>query len=172
MSSSKRRILGWGLAVAVAMGLAGCQSTPTPVAAPAVSPWSERQVEALRSLGFTQQADGEWMMSLSTSLLFDFDSDHLRPLQHSTLQRVGATLAEVGIPMLRVEGHSDGVGESAYNQKLSLRRALAVAKVLEGAGLRDRLRPQGFGNSRPIADNATEAGRAQNRRVVLIAASL
>lgn len=170
MNTSKRRIVGWGLAVA--MGLAGCQAVPPVAVGPAASLWSERQVEALRGLGFAEQPNGEWVMSLSTSLLFDFDSDQLRALQQNTLQRVGATLAEVGIPMLRVEGHSDGVGDAAYNQKLSLRRALAVAKVLEGAGLRDRLRPQGFGNSRPIAGNATEAGRAQNRRVVLIAASL
>lgn len=111
-------------------------------------------------------------MSLATSLLFDFDSDQLRALQQMELQRVGRALAEVGVPVLRVEGHSDGVGDVAYNQKLSLRRAQSVARVLEGVGLQDRLRTVGWGNSRPIADNATEAGRAQNRRVVLIAASL
>jgi len=170
MSRSKLWLVGWSLVVAA--GLAGCQSAPPEVAKPVVGVWRDRQVEALRSLGFVPQANGEWMMNLSTRLLFDFDSDQLRTLQLSTLQQVGRTLAEVGIPMLRVEGHSDDIGDSGYNRKLSLRRAQSVAKVLEGAGLRGRLMIQGFGNSRPIADNMTEGGRAQNRRVVLIAASL
>jgi outer membrane protein OmpA-like peptidoglycan-associated protein len=170
MRAGRLKFAGWGWVVALA--LAGCQSVPSEVPKPPEALLAERRAQALRDLGFTPQPGGEWALSLSTSLLFDFDSDQLRPLQQTALQRIGATLAEVGIPMLRVEGHSDGMGDAAYNQKLSLRRALAVSRVLEAAGLRDRLRLQGLGNSRPIADNATEAGRAQNRRVVLIAASL
>lgn len=169
MRAGRLRVAGWALAAA--MSLPGCQSQQVGGSAP-VSAWSARQAGALRELGFALQPNGEWAMSLATSLLFDFDSDQLRALQQMELQRVGRALAEVGVPVLRVEGHSDGVGDVAYNQKLSLRRAQSVARVLEGVGLQDRLRTVGWGNSRPIADNATEAGRAQNRRVVLIAASL
>ena len=66
-----------------------------------------------------------------------------------------------------VEGHTDSVGTDAYNQSLSEKRADAVRDVLVnqyGVG-GDRLNAVGYGESRPVADNATEEGRAINRRV-------
>jgi len=67
---------------------------------------------------------------------------------------------------VQVEGHTDSVGPDAYNQKLSQRRADAVKKVLEKDGVTpNRITAIGYGKSRPVADNATEAGRAINRRV-------
>jgi OOP family OmpA-OmpF porin len=66
-----------------------------------------------------------------------------------------------------VEGHTDSVGPDAYNQKLSERRASAVKQVLVnqyGVGS-ERINSVGYGETRPVADNATEAGRAVNRRV-------
>jgi OOP family OmpA-OmpF porin len=66
-----------------------------------------------------------------------------------------------------VEGHTDSVGPDAYNQKLSERRANAVKQVLTNQyGVQSsRVQSVGYGESRPVADNATEAGRAVNRRV-------
>jgi OOP family OmpA-OmpF porin len=65
-----------------------------------------------------------------------------------------------------VEGHTDSVGPDAYNQKLSQRRADAVKQVLVKDGVAaNRVTSVGYGESRPVADNATEAGRAVNRRV-------
>jgi outer membrane protein OmpA-like peptidoglycan-associated protein len=74
-----------------------------------------------------------------------------------------------------VEGHTDSIGGDEYNQRLSERRAEAVASALESQGVNsDRIRTRGFGKRYPIAPNATEsgadnpAGRAKNRRVEVI----
>jgi OOP family OmpA-OmpF porin len=66
-----------------------------------------------------------------------------------------------------VEGHTDSVGPDAYNQKLSERRASAVKQVLTNQyGVSpSRVQSIGYGKTRPVADNSTEAGRAVNRRV-------
>jgi OOP family OmpA-OmpF porin len=66
-----------------------------------------------------------------------------------------------------VEGHTDSVGPDAYNQKLSERRANAVKQVLtQQYGVEStRVDSVGYGETRPVADNATEEGRAVNRRV-------
>jgi OOP family OmpA-OmpF porin len=69
------------------------------------------------------------------------------------------------VTKLRIEGHTDSVGEAATNEELSGQRALTVKKWLVEKGVpADRLIAVGFGMSKPIADNATEEGRAQNRR--------
>lgn len=68
-----------------------------------------------------------------------------------------------------IEGHSDDRGASAYNQRLSERRAQAVLEALVNSGVdRTRLTARGYGESRPVASNDTEAGRAQNRRVTVV----
>ena len=65
-----------------------------------------------------------------------------------------------------VKGHTDSVGSDAYNDKLSLRRAESVAAYLVSQGVdADKVKTAGLGESQPLADNATDDGRAQNRRV-------
>jgi outer membrane protein OmpA-like peptidoglycan-associated protein len=74
------------------------------------------------------------------------------------------------LPQVRgvIEGHTDSVGPEAYNQQLSERRARAVMDYLHNAGIGDnQFTAVGFGESRPIASNDTDEGRAANRRVVL-----
>jgi OOP family OmpA-OmpF porin len=76
-----------------------------------------------------------------------------------------------GNPTVRVEvaGHTDSVGSDAYNQRLSERRARTVAEVLERDGVAaNRLTVRGYGERKPVADNATESGRARNRRVEIV----
>jgi len=69
----------------------------------------------------------------------------------------------------RIEGHTDSTGSKATNQTLSAQRAASVAAWLAGQGIdKTRLLTQGFGDSKPVADNATEEGRAKNRRVELV----
>ena len=71
------------------------------------------------------------------------------------------------IRRLRIEGHTDSVGEAAYNDDLSARRAAAVEAWLVGHGIaKERLESAGLGSKEPIDTNETEAGRAKNRRVV------
>jgi OmpA-OmpF porin, OOP family len=99
---------------------------------------------------------------------FAFDSDVLDADERGTLRAAVETLKRY--PALRVEaaGHTDSVGAAAYNQALSERRARSVIEFLAAAGIeRDRLSARGYGATAPVADNATDAGRAQNRRVEL-----
>ncbi|MOA44531.1 Outer membrane porin F precursor [compost metagenome] len=73
-----------------------------------------------------------------------------------------------GVTSVKVIGHTDSQGSDAYNQALSERRASSVAEYLISQGLApSKVTSQGRGESEPIADNETDAGRAQNRRVEL-----
>ena len=77
------------------------------------------------------------------------------------------------ITALRIEVHSDATGSEDFNQKLSEKRALGVAKALVAKGIDcKRLVAVGFGSSKPIADNKTPEGKAANRRVVFANAAL
>jgi outer membrane protein OmpA-like peptidoglycan-associated protein len=68
-----------------------------------------------------------------------------------------------------VEGHADSQGAAEYNQELSQRRAEAVRTYLVSRGISaERVSAQGFGLTRPIADNASAEGRANNRRVEIV----
>lgn len=101
-------------------------------------------------------------------ILFDFDSDRIRPESTPTLQQILSTLEDHGDLALTIEGHTDSSGEEDYNQSLSARRAQAVVAWLVGEGIDGgRLDAVGKGETEPAADNASEAGRQQNRRVVL-----
>jgi OOP family OmpA-OmpF porin len=102
-------------------------------------------------------------------LLFDFDSAELRPESITELERVVKFMGDVPFATALIEGHTDNVGGDAYNMKLSDRRAKAVFDYLTSRGVDPgRLKSIGKGETAPIADNSTEEGRQQNRRVMLI----
>lgn len=150
------------IALAVAV-LAGCQTAPP---SPAVDAQARRQ-QALREAGFTQQGD-EWALSLGTKLLFDPDADTLSDEGRSALAGVAESLRRMGIERVRVEGHTDNTGSPRHNGALSLRRAETAAQELIRAGLAEAgVERRGHGSERPVADNSTPEGRAQNRRVVI-----
>lgn len=114
----------------------------------------------------------EIVIRLSSSVLFDFDRAELRADAERMLSEVAAVAAAQADRAVRVEGHTDAIGSDAYNQSLSERRAVAVATWLGGHGVaRDRLRTVGHGEGRPVGDNATAAGRQQNRRVEIVLAA-
>lgn len=99
---------------------------------------------------------------------FEFDSDKLTGASSVVLDAAAEGLRQCPNIQVRVEGHTDSVGSDAYNQGLGLRRANAVKGYLVGAGVgASRLTARSFGESRPIASNETEEGRALNRRVEL-----
>jgi outer membrane protein OmpA-like peptidoglycan-associated protein len=105
-------------------------------------------------------------LDMPSAITFGFDSSSLNPAFHSTLDRVASTLREYGQTIIEVAGHTDSVGTDSYNQALSVRRAQAVADYLVARGVnRDRIIVVGAGETRPVASNDTESGRAQNRRV-------
>ncbi|MBX3074310.1 OmpA family protein [Candidatus Obscuribacterales bacterium] len=100
-------------------------------------------------------------------ILFDFDSDKLRPLSQQILNELSKYLLENPTLRLTVEGHTCTIGGKDYNLKLSTRRANSVKDYLEHCGVAEhKLKPIGYGFSKPIATNKTNAGRAKNRRVV------
>jgi outer membrane protein W/outer membrane protein OmpA-like peptidoglycan-associated protein len=102
-------------------------------------------------------------------LLFDFDSAELRPESINELERLVKFMGDVPFATALIEGHTDSVGGDAYNLKLSDRRAKSVFDYLTSRGVDPaRLSSIGKGESAPIADNATDAGRQENRRVMLI----
>ncbi len=80
-----------------------------------------------------------------------------------------ATMKSNSSLQLTVEGHTDNVGSAQSNQALSQSRAQAVVAAVTGTGIpASRLTAVGYGQSKPVADNSTDAGRAQNRRVDLV----
>lgn len=110
-------------------------------------------------------ADGHVALHLN----FDTDKATLRPDAQPVLAEVQKLLAQSPDLRLAVQGHTDNTSTPAHNQQLSETRAQAVVAALTAQGsTADRLQAAGFGQSKPLADNATEAGRAQNRRVELV----
>lgn len=93
----------------------------------------------------------------------------ITPQSNQVLGDVLAVLQADPSLKLRIEGHTDNVGDKAANQKLSDARARAVVAWLTGKGIdAGRLSAAGFGDAQPVADNKTDDGRAKNRRVVLV----
>lgn len=100
---------------------------------------------------------------------FDNDSAVLRAESRAILDAAAETLKEWGEVAVEVAGHTDSVSSDDYNLQLSQRRAEAVRAYLIGKGVAaDRLTAKGYGESSPVAENDTEAGRYKNRRVELI----
>jgi outer membrane protein OmpA-like peptidoglycan-associated protein len=90
------------------------------------------------------------------------------PEARSQLDSLMAKLQSADVVSIKVIGHTDSQGSDAYNQKLSERRASSVAAYLLSQGVApNKLTSEGRGESQPVADNDTEEGRAQNRRVEL-----
>jgi outer membrane protein OmpA-like peptidoglycan-associated protein len=113
----------------------------------------------------TLAATGEFT---TRGILFDSDSDKLRPESTPTLEELRTALNDHADLKVLVEGHTDGQGEDAHNMDLSRRRAAAVVAYLTSNGIAaNRLTSEGKGESVPVGDNATAEGRQQNRRVVI-----
>jgi len=111
----------------------------------------------------------EITIRLPGSILFDFDSAALRADAERTLAEVAAVLVAYAPRPVRVEGHTDSIASDAYNQGLSERRAASVVRWLAAHGVAaNRMQSAGLGETKPVADNASAAGRQKNRRVELI----
>ncbi|HXV83990.1 MAG TPA: OmpA family protein [Candidatus Binatia bacterium] len=102
-------------------------------------------------------------------VLFEFDRADLKPGALRVLAPLIAYLKENPDRQIALEGHTDSLGSDAYNMELSQRRAEAVRDLLIQSGIRgERIIAQGLGEGYPVASNATQAGRLQNRRVEII----
>jgi outer membrane protein OmpA-like peptidoglycan-associated protein len=136
-------------------------------------------LRTVRAKGLDQQmaanADG-WAKQIEQTgrasiygINFDTGKASIRPDSEKVLNEVLALLQKNGTWRMAVAGHTDNVGAKEMNLALSRQRAQSVAGWLTGHGVvADRLLPGGFGDLAPVAENATEDGRAKNRRVDLI----
>jgi outer membrane protein OmpA-like peptidoglycan-associated protein len=105
-------------------------------------------------------------ITMTNQTAFDTNSSDIKPAFHSTMDKLAEVLVRYGKTTLTVAGHTDNVGSAPYNQKLSERRALSVARYLEARNVDAmRLSTVGKGEAVPLESNATEAGRQANRRV-------
>jgi len=137
----------------------------------AIGAYQDRQEAALRrdlagsGVDVVRQGDNI-TLNMPGAITFAFDSSNLQPQFQPVLDNVAQTLNQYNQTVIEVAGHTDSTGTDAYNQTLSVQRATSVANYLQMRGVaQQRMIVTGAGESRPIASNDTEAGRAQNRRV-------
>ena len=137
----------------------------------AIGVYQDRQEAALRQrmagTGVDVVRKGDNItLNMPGNITFAFDSANLSPQFYPVLDNVAGTLVQYDQTMIEVAGHTDSVGAEDYNQRLSEQRAQAVANYLAGKGvMQQRMLVVGAGETRPVASNETESGRAQNRRV-------
>ena len=124
----------------------------------------------LAAFASVKQEPRGMVITLSGSVLFVTNHSDLLPSAQVKLNEVAAALTKQDAESkIVVEGHTDSQGEASYNQDLSQRRAQSVRDYLVSRGIAaDRITAQGFGLTRPIADNASAEGRANNRRVEIV----
>ncbi len=104
------------------------------------------------------------------TVVFASDSDELATPAQVTLDKVVEAMNRYSRPVVETGGHTDSEGEDEYNRDLSQRRADAVVGYISSSGIDpERLRSVGFGETQPLADNSTQEGRLQNRRVEFFA---
>jgi len=112
-------------------------------------------------------------ITFKSDFSFDFDSAIIKPGAEDEIGRVAAVLIKYPQTNISIEGYTDSKGAEEYNMNLSTQRAEAVKASLIGRGLSSsRLQTIGFGESKPVATNDTEAGRQQNRRVRIVIAPI
>ncbi|MNQ40449.1 Outer membrane porin F precursor [compost metagenome] len=129
----------------------GCPERTYPQAPAAEAPLPQDEVIVLSDMG---------------NVLFAFDSAELTSSAKDQLAGIANRLVSANLVGAKVIGHTDNVGSDHYNQGLSERRAQSVADFLASQGVpADKLSTQGMGESQPVADNDSDEGRAQNRRV-------
>ena len=116
----------------------------------------------------------EVRIAMSADVLFDFDKADLRKEARPELEKVAAVLKEYPEATARIDGHTDGKGEAAYNQALSERRADTVRKWFEKEGVKTKMSSKGWGKTKPVAPNVRPdgkddvEGRQKNRRVEIV----
>lgn len=133
-------------------------TTPGPAA---VAPGGRPQ----EALGAEPEPRSE-KVTFDTDTFFDFDKSTLKPEGKAKLDTLSARLADATVEVVVAVGHADATGPTAYNQRLSERRAKAVVEYLREKGLpSDKIFSEGKGETQPVASNASKAGRAKNRRV-------
>lgn len=112
-------------------------------------------------------------LKVALEIQFDFNSAVIKPESYTELDNFVLLFKEVPSANGELQGHTDSVGGNAYNLRLSQQRADSVKAYVTSKGVDgSRLRTKGYGESSPIADNKTDEGRSQNRRVLFVRDSM
>ncbi|WP_428080505.1 OmpA family protein [Candidatus Avelusimicrobium alvi] len=128
----------------------------------------DKQAKELAKIAEVVKSDNGIQVYLKNDILFTTGSSELSASSMQTLTDLNKVLKKYPKNRIVVQGYTDSTGSDAINNKLSTQRAKAVYDFLLGSGLKTQsITYVGYGSSNPIASNATAAGRAQNRRVVL-----
>ena len=153
---------GWGALIGGGVAAAYCWANGTEEQTVAVV----ETVEPIPTTDVEPEPVAE-AVRVELDVKFDFDRAEVKSGSYDDIRNLADFMKEYGQTSTVVEGHTDSVGTDAYNQRLSERRANAVRDVLVNQHGLDssRIEAVGYGESRPVADNATEEGRAINRRV-------
>ncbi len=129
----------------------------------------DKQAEELRRdlEGADVERIGEGIkITFNSGLLFDVDKYELKAATRENLVELSETLKKYENTNILIEGHTDNTGSDTYNQNLSEQRAKSVSTFLAAQGVdAGRITTMGYGESQPVADNSTTAGRSENRRV-------
>ncbi len=127
-----------------------------------------RQQLAVTEAASVQRNADVLAVTFKSDVLFDVNSASLKQGAYVEIDRVAKVLQQYPQTTIVIAGHTDSTGSEDHNQKLSERRAMSVSNALANQGVApSRMRTIGFGESQPVADNNTEAGRQLNRRVVV-----
>jgi OmpA-OmpF porin, OOP family len=161
-----------GCKASVQVGEAQPPPPPPPATTKPEPPPPPKPKPHITPAAFTVSKEGK--LGLPGPVVFETGSDKLSPESDAVLEHVQKYMeATPNVTLLRIEGHTDNVGKPADNEVLSEKRAMAVARWLVAKNVAcKRLLPVGFGDTKPIADNNTEEGRAQNRRTAFYGAAI
>ena len=121
---------------------------------------------AAEEIQISRLADDTLKLDLSSEVSFDVDSFRINRGFYASLNKVASVLSDYPQTAVHIVGHTDSSGSDSYNQQLSVQRASSVKNYLTRQGVDElRTRPDGRGETSPVATNATEDGRSRNRRV-------
>ncbi len=179
VSSTTKGAVGGAVAGAVVGQLAGKDTKSTVIGAAAGSAagagigyYFDRQEAALREelartgVGVKRVGEDKLELIMPGNLTFKSGSSAIAPESYEVLNSISKVLEEFDETSIAIGGHTDNTGNDNINNALSQERADAVYYYLNGRGVaKERMSSRGYGSSRPIADNSTADGRAQNRRV-------
>jgi len=113
-----------------------------------------------------QKETNSIVLNMPDNITFDTGSSEVKPSSHNVLNNLASTMVRYDQTRVNVAGHTDSVGSDSDNLRLSQQRAYSVRNYLIDQGVQAyRMKAIGYGETRPIADNSTEQGKARNRRV-------
>ena len=128
----------------------------------------DKQRAELERVAQVKKTENGLLVQMKNDILFDTGSEAIKAEGVVELNKMADILAKYSDDRVKIEGHTDSVGDAKHNQTLSERRAHAVRTVLVSRGVQEKqIEVYGFGETKPVADNASAEGRAKNRRVEL-----